>query len=296
MKLENSVKTVFLICVMTGLFILVGNVIGGRAGILFALVVSVGFNLGMYWFSDKIVLRMHRAQPIGPGDPYGVFQMVQELSVRAGLPMPAVYMIPQALPNAFATGRDPAHAAVAVTEGICRLLSPRELRGVLSHELSHIRNRDTLISTIVAGIASAIMHLAYMARWAMIFAGGRSSDDRNGSNPLAMLLVIIVAPIAAMLIQLYISRTREFQADASGAEVSGDPEALASALEKISNPGLLQSIARGGAMPRTSPALTHMYIVNNLSGQSFLSIFSTHPSTEERVRLLRGLLGTGYSR
>lgn len=290
MRIENSVKTVLLVCVMTGLFILVGDIIGGRGGMVLALTLSMTFNFVMYWFSDSIVLRMHRAQPLGPGDPWGVHQTIQDLAMRAGLPMPRVYIIPQVVPNAFATGRDPAHSALAVTEGIVQLLSPRELRGVLAHELSHIRNRDTLISTLVAGLASAIMWLANIARWAMIFGGGRSDDNRDGQNPLALLAAIIVAPIAALLIQLYISRTREYQADASGAEVSGDPEALASALEKISHPGLLESIARAGAMPRTSPAFNHLYIVNNFSGQALLSLFSTHPPMQDRVRRLRAMI------
>ncbi len=290
MKIENSVKTVFLIVFMTGIFIVVGSAIGGRSGIILALGLSLAMNLIMYWFSDKIVLSMHRAQPIGPGHSSGVFEIVRDLAERDGLPMPRVYIIPQVVPNAFATGRDPAHSAIAVTEGIVRLLDPRDLRGVLAHEMSHIKNRDTLISMLVAGVASAIMHLANIARWAMIFGGVRS-DDRNGRNPLVMLLAIIVAPIAALLVQMWISRTREFEADASAARLTVDPEALASALEKISNPALIQRIAQAGAMPQTSPAFNHMYIVNNFSGQSFLKLFSTHPAAAERIKRLREMIG-----
>ncbi|MEW6364728.1 MAG: zinc metalloprotease HtpX [Acidobacteriota bacterium] len=290
MTSQNTVKTVFLVLVLTGIFIFVGNMAGGRGGAVIALVLSLAMNLGMYWFSDKIVLRMHSARPIGPRDPSGVFEIVQDLSMRAGLPMPSVYLIPEVVPNAFATGRDPAHAAVAVTEGIVRLLSPRELRGVLAHELSHVRNRDTLISTIVAGMASAIMWIASIARWGAFLGAGRSDDeDRGGANPIVFLLTIFLAPLAAMFIQMWISRTREYQADASGAAMSTDPESLASALEKISDPRLMQSIAQAGAMPQPAPAMNHLYIVNNFSGRSLLNVFSTHPPVENRVRRLRAM-------
>jgi len=288
--MQNSIKTVALIVLLTGLFIFVGHLIGGGRGMAFALVFSIATNAVMYWFSDKIVLRMHRAQPIGPGHPSRVHEMVEEIAMRAGLPMPRVFMIPEAVPNAFATGRDPAHAAVAVTEGITRLLGPRELKGVLAHEMSHVKNRDTLTQMVVASIASAIMNLANMARW-FAFFGGRDGDDRDGPNPLVFILIIVLAPIAALLVQMWISRTREYEADASAAQLTADPESLASALESISNPALLQRIAQAGAMPHTSPALNHMYIVNNFSGQSFMTLFSTHPPMQERVRRLRAMIG-----
>ncbi len=291
MRIENSVKTVFLIALMTGIFIVVGNIIGGRNGAILALALSAVMNLVMYWFSDKIVLAMHRAKPIGPGHPSGVHEIVQDLSMRAGLPMPRVYIVPDATPNAFATGRDPAHSAVAVTDGIARLLSPSELRGVLAHEMSHIKNRDILITTLVAALASAIMHLAYIARWAMIFGGvGGRSNDRDDRNPLVFLFAIVMAPIAAAIVQMWISRTREYEADASAARLTADPESLASALERISDPSLMQRIARMGGLRQPAPAFNHLYIVNNFSGGAFFTLFSTPPPLAERVRRLREMI------
>lgn len=286
--MNNQIKTVFLMVALSALFMFLGNLIGGRSGMGYALAMSLVMNFGAYWFSDKIVLAMHRAQPISRGDASFVYETIEEICGKAKLPMPKVYLIPQMIPNAFATGRNPEHAAVAVTQGILQILTPRELRGVLAHEMSHIKNRDILISTIVASMASAIMYLAHMMRWVGMSSSGR---DRNRSvNPLVMILTIVVAPIAASLIQMAISRAREFMADESGALVSEDPEALASALQKISDPKLLQNLRTGGMLSRDlQPAFSHLYIVNQFSGESFFTLFSTHPPTAERVRRLLAL-------
>ena len=205
--------------------------------------------------------------------------------------MPKVYMIPDRAPNAFATGRDPEHAAVAVTQGIVEILNPRELRGVLAHELGHVKNRDILISTMVASIASAVMYLAHMLQWAGIMGGGRDREGRGGVNPLAMIFTIVVAPLIATLIQMAVSRTREYKADETGTEVSDDPEALASALEKISNPKLMKKFQDDETMPDMQPAFSHLYIVNHFSGQGVMSLFSTHPPVKERVQKLRAMKG-----
>ncbi len=287
--MTNQIKTVLLLTVLSAIFLLIGYALGGSSGMTTALVFSLVMNFGAYWFSDKIVLAMHQAREIGADHPSGVYQIVQELAAETHLPMPKVYVVPQLTPNAFATGRNPKHAVVAVTEGILKILDKRELRGVLAHEISHIENRDILVSTIVAAIASAIMYLAHMMRW-MGVSGSRRSNDREGGglNPLVLLLTIVLAPLAASLIQAAISRTREFMADHSGAEVSHDPEALASALEKISNPALIQEIKRNPMLPPDlQPAFTHLYIVNHFSGESLMTLFSTHPPTKERVRRLR---------
>ena len=286
--MKNTIKTVFLLTALAALFMGIGYLFGGQSGMMTALGFSLLMNFGAYWFSDKIVLSIHGAKPLRAGDPWGVYEMVQELSVKAGLPMPKVYLIPDRAPNAFATGRDPEHAAVAVTQGIVEILNPRELRGVLAHEMGHVKNRDILISTMVAAIASAVMYLAHMLQWVGMMGGhSRDSEGRGGVNPLAMIFTIVVAPIVATLIQAAVSRTREFMADETGAEVSDDPEALASALEKISNPHLVRKFQEDEAMPDMQPAFSHLYIVNHFSGEGLMNLFSTHPPVKERVKKLR---------
>lgn len=283
----NNLKTLMLMTAIGALFMFIGGLVGGRQGMMFALMMSLAMNLGAYWFSDKIVLSMHRAVPIGPGDPTGVYEMVESLANRAGLPMPKVYRIPEWAPNAFATGRDPQHSAVAVTDGLLQILSPRELRGVLAHEISHIQNRDVLVSTIVACMASAIMYLAHMLQWAGMMGGMRGRDDRPAVNPLVLLATVILAPLVATLIRAAVSRTREYMADETGAQVAEDPEALASALEKISNPQLTRAFQKGEMMPDMQPALAHMYIVNHFQAENIFNWFSTHPPVRERVARLR---------
>jgi heat shock protein HtpX len=243
-----------------------------------AFVLAILMNFGSYWFSDKIVLRMYRAQEVGPTHP--LYQLVERLTRRADLPMAKVYVIPEESPNAFATGRDPQHAAVAATEGILRLLSEDELAGVMAHELAHVKHRDILISSIAATIGTAIMFVAQMARFASLFTGGRS-DDREGQNPLAMLAFVLLAPIAAVLIQAAISRSREFLADAGGAEISGSPYGLANALRK------LDAMSRRVPLD-ANPATAHMFIVMPFSGAGLMSLFSTHPPTEQRIEALMG--------
>jgi len=239
-------------------------------------------NLGSYWFSDKIVLAIYGAQPIDEARAPGLYAIVRRLTTRAGLPMPRVYLIPTETPNAFATGRDPHHSAVAVTEGIMRLLNEDELEGVLAHELAHVKNRDVLISTIAATLAGAITYLAHMAQWAAMF-GGRSSDDENrGGNPLGLILMAVLAPLAAMLVQLAVSRAREFQADATGARVAGRPWGLAQALEKLERANKIAPMA-------VNPSTAHLFIVNPLGGDVLMRLFSTHPPLEERIARLRAM-------
>ncbi|OGW86752.1 MAG: hypothetical protein A3A81_08775 [Omnitrophica bacterium RIFCSPLOWO2_01_FULL_45_10b] len=288
--MKNQIKTVLLLAVLSAFFLMIGYSLGGETGIAYALIMSVVMNVAAYWFSDKIVLAMHRAQPIEAGHSSGVYAMVQEIAERARLPMPKVYLIPDWTPNAFATGRNPNHAVVAVTEGILKILDQRELRGVLAHEISHVQNRDILISTIVAAVASAIMYLSHMLRW-VGFMGTRRNEGqgRGGIHPLVMIFTIVLAPLVATLIQTAISRTREFMADESGAHISEDPEALASALEKISDPALINKIKRGDLLNHMQPAFAHLYIVNHFSGEALMSLFSTHPPVKERVRRLRAL-------
>ena len=275
----NWVKTSILFAGIIALFGAIGAAIGGAQGMLIALLFGAGMNLFAYWNSDRMVLAMYHAREVDAGSGGRFYAMVQELSARAGLPMPRVYVIDEAQPNAFATGRNPEHAAVAATTGIMQLLSERELRGVMAHELTHVKNRDTLISTVSASIAGAISALA---NFGMLF-GGRDSEGRS-ANPLLAIAIMVVAPIAAMLIQMAISRAREFGADAGGAEISGDPQALASALRKI------EAYAKGLPMPTADahPETAQMMIINPLSGSGLAGLFSTHPATEERVaRLLQ---------
>lgn len=290
--MKNQLKTVLLLAALSGLFLAIGYALGGRAGMSMALIMSLGMNFFAYWFSDKMVLAMHRAQPLGPDHPSGVYQMVKELSAKAGLPMPKTYIVPAGAPNAFATGRDPKHAAIAVTEGILDVLEPNELRAVLAHEVSHIGNRDILVSTIVASLASAIMYLSHMLQWAGL--SGRRDEEGRGVNPLALIFTVILAPLVATLVQAAVSRTREFMADESGARYSEDPEALASALEKISNPAVVYESRRAAeTSPELQPAVAHMYIVNHFSGGTVMNWFSTHPPVAERVKRLRA---SQYSR
>ena len=273
--LGNWFKTGLLMAAIMALFGMVGSVLGGGQGMLLALMFGFGVNLWAYWFSDTMVLRLYRAQEVDATSAPQLYNTVGELAARAGLPMPKVYLIDEAQPNAFATGRNPEHAAVAATTGILQLLSARELRAVLAHELSHVRHRDILTSTITASIAGAISTLANFG----MFFGGRTNDNRN---PIVALVVLILAPIAAVLIQLAISRGREYEADRGGAELSGDPHALADALAKIDRyaKGLPLEIAEA------HPATAHMMIINPLSGGGLASLFRTHPPTEERIHRL----------
>jgi heat shock protein HtpX len=273
----NLMKTAILMAAITALFMVLGQMWGGRSGMMVALLIALGLNFFSYWFSDKIVLRMVNAREVDDSTAPGFVRMVRELATKAGLPMPRVYLIDEQAPNAFATGRNPSHAAVAATTGIVQLLSERELRGVMAHELAHVKHRDILISTISATMAGAIGMLANIA---MMF-GGRDSEGRP-ANPIAGLLVAILAPIAASLIQMAISRAREFEADRGGAELSGDPQALASALQKIHH------YAQGIPMHAVErhPETAQMMIMNPLSGGGLRGLFSTHPSTEERVARL----------
>ena len=273
----GGMKTAILLAALSGLVILAGGAVGGQQGTVIAFGLAIVMNVGSYWFSDKIVLRMYRATEVGAGHP--LYQITHRLAQKAGLPMPKVYVIPDMSPNAFATGRDPNHAAVAATEGIMRLLSPAELEGVIAHELAHVKHRDILISTVAATLAAAIMMIAQMARFAAIFGGGGRSDDRGGTNPLALLAMIILAPFAAMLIQMAISRQREFAADRGGAEIVGSPMGLATALRRIDS--AVKQIPMDA-----NPATAHMFIMQPFSGRGLMGLFSSHPPTEERVKAL----------
>ena len=279
--MENRIKTVLLLAGMTAFLIVIGRLLGGRTGMYLAFILAVGMNFFSYWFSDKIVLKMYGAQEVTPADAPQLHQIVDELSREANIPKPKVYLIPDDSPNAFATGRNPEHAAIAATEGIMRLLTPAELKGVLAHEIGHVRNRDILISTIAATMAGAIMILADMARFGAIFGmGGR--DNEEGPGIIGVLVMSIIAPIAAMLIQMAISRSREYLADETGAQLAHNPESLARALEKL-------SLGVQRAPMNASPATAHMFIVNPLTGTSLMNLFSTHPPIEERVARLRAM-------
>jgi heat shock protein HtpX len=278
--MSNMFKTALLLAVLTAMLVLIGGAIGGEQGMLVAFVLALAMNFFSYWFSDRIVLAMYRARPVDEATAPGLYAMVRRLATRAGIPMPRLYMIPTETPNAFATGRNPQHAAVAVTEGIVRLLDEEELEGVLAHELSHVTNRDVLIATVAATLAGAITYLAHMAQFAAFFGSHRGDDDEGGSNPLAMVLMAVVAPIAAMLVQMAVSRAREYQADASGARLAGRPWGLAKALEKLHMAQKVMPMA-------ANPATAHLFIVNPLSGRTLMHLFSTHPPVEERIRRLR---------
>ena len=274
----NAAKTAALMTGLTVLLVLAGGAFGGRQWMVIAFVMAIGMNAFSYWFSDKLVLKMYRAKEASERDAPQLYSVVRDLTTRANMPMPKVYVIPSEAPNAFATGRNPSHAAVAATEGVLRLLSREELTGVMAHELAHVRNRDILIGTVAATIAGAIGMLASMAQWAMIFGGGRRSES-NGGGIFPMIVMMIVAPIAAGLIQMAISRSREYQADATGAEMCGNPLWLASALKK------LETEAQRVPMAAT-PATAHMFIVNPLRGGGTARLFSTHPPMAERVARL----------
>ncbi len=289
--MNNMLRTTVLLAALTGLIVWVGQMLGGTQGAIIAFVFAAMMNVGSYWFSDRIVIAMYRGQPLQREDDPELFQIVHELAIQNHIPMPRLYLVPSESPNAFATGRNPDHAAVAVTAGIRRLLDRRELKGVLAHELAHVTNRDILISSIAATLAGAIMMLANMARWSLIFGGGQR-DERGNGGGLGLLVSIIVAPIAAMLIQMAISRGREYQADETGARVSHDPDALASALRKIS--------AYAERVPLdASPQTAHLFIINPLRGMALQNLFSTHPPLEQRVARLQqlaaemGLVGRG---
>ena len=266
---------------LTVLLVMVGGAIGGRSGMTFALIMAGAMNFVSYWFSDKIVLAMYGAKEVSEAEYPDFFGMVRQLAVQAGMPMPKVYIIPSETPNAFATGRNPEHAAVAATNGILRILTREELMGVMAHEISHVRHRDILISTVAATIAGAVTYLAHMAQWAAIFGGGRDRDDEGGGI-FGLIVMAIVAPIAAMLIQMAISRSREYEADKGGAEIAGNPLYLAGALRK------LETANRQIPMD-ANPSTAHMFIVNPLTGGGLMSLFSTHPPMEERVRRLEAM-------
>lgn len=277
----NSIKTVFLMTLLAVIMMAIGGAFGGRHGMMIMFLVATGMNFFSYWFSDSIVLRMYHAEEVDSS--HRLYRIVQDLAERAELPMPKVYIIPTEVPNAFATGRNPSHSAVAATAGILEMLDDDEIRGVLAHEMSHVLHRDILISTIVACFASAISLVANMAQWAAIF--GRGGDDDEGSNPIALIATIIIAPIAAALIQMAISRTREYMADEEGGRMIDDPLALARALAKIDN------YAHYRVMPGATNATAHMCIINPLAGISggVASLFSTHPPTEKRIERLQEL-------
>jgi len=283
MGMSNWFKTTLLLGVMTALIVFVGGLFGGKQGMILAFVLAMGMNFFSYWYSDKIVLRMYRAQEVGPNDFPGLYSAVSQLAHNAGLPVPRIYIIPEEAPNAFATGRDPEHAVIAVTEGLLKTMNDEEATGVLAHEMSHIKNRDILIGSIAATMAGAIMILASMARWSAFFGGG-SRDEEGGGGGLGavgLILMSILAPIAAMLIQMAISRSREYLADATGARLAGNPEGLANALEKLG--------AASRRLPmQANPSTAHMFIVNPLSGGSLMHLFSTHPPLEDRIARLRG--------
>ena len=286
MSLMNTLKTAFFLTVLTLLFLAVGGLLGGRQGMTTALVIALALNLGAYWFSDKLVLAMYRARPVTEAEAPDLVQTVRHLAQLADMPMPKVYVIPSQTANAFATGRSPNHAAVAATEGILQVLDRQELEGVLAHELSHVRNRDVLIGTIAAAIAGALYYLIDMARWGLMFGGGRRDDREQGGGALnmaAFLVISILAPLLAMLVQMAVSRSREYQADESGARLCRKPLALASALEKIS------TVAARRPLENANLATAHLFIVNPFSARGIANLFSTHPPVEKRVQILHQL-------
>jgi heat shock protein HtpX len=278
--MANGLKTALLLGLLSGVLLAIGGWLGGSNGVVIAFVFAVIMNFGSYWFSDKIVLRMYNAQEVGPDN--RLYQIVERLARQAGLPMPRVYVIPDPSPNAFATGRNPSHAAVAATEGILQILSDNELEGVLAHELAHVKHRDILTSSIAATLAATIMLIAQQLRWLAIFGGMGGGRDRDrGGNPIALLAMMILAPFAAMLIQMAISRSREYAADAGGAKITGNPYGLADALRKI------DAVAKRVPL-EANPATAHLFIIKPFSGQFLTSLFSSHPPTEDRIRALLG--------
>jgi len=280
--MANTMKTGFLLVLLTVLFVAIGSYVGGQGGMVMAFAIAVLMNAGAYWFSDRIVLRMYRAREVSEAEAPDLHAIVHRLATAAGVPMPKVYILPSESPNAFATGRNPQHAAVAVTQGIMRILTRDELEGVLAHEMAHVKNRDILIGTIAATLAGAVMMLARFAQFAAIFGGGRDRDEGGGA--FGLIAMAILAPIGAMLVQMAVSRSREYQADASGARFCGRPESLARALEKIAG-------ASRRAPLEASPATAHMFIMSPLSGKGMASLFSTHPPVEKRVERLHAMRG-----
>jgi heat shock protein HtpX len=279
----NTFKTALLLGSLTGLLLLIGGFLGGKNGVVIAFIFAMVMNFGSYWFSDKLVLRMYKAQEVTETQAPELYRMVQTLAMRGGLPMPRVYVIPEDTPNAFATGRDEHHAVVAVTEGIMRILNRDELEGVIGHELSHIKNKDMLISSIAATLAGAIVMLANMAQWAAIFGGVSRDDDEGGAGGIVgLILMAVLAPIAATIIQMAVSRSREYLADDGGARISGKPYGLAGALDKLHRASQAIPMA-------ANPSTAHLFIVNPLTGGSFMALFSTHPPIEERIARLRSM-------
>jgi heat shock protein HtpX len=277
----NGMKTALLLGLLSGVLLVIGELLGGSNGLVIAFLFAAVMNFVSYWWSDKIVLRMYRAQEVGPG--HRLFGIVERLTRQAMLPMPKVYVIPDPSPNAFATGRNPDHAAVAATEGILQILSDNELEGVIAHELAHVKHRDILTSSVAATLAAAIMMLARMAQYAAIFGGygGRGEGRERGNNPIALLATLILAPLAAMMIQMWISRTREFAADAGGAQIAGNPYGLVEALKKI------DAVSKRVPLD-ANPATAHMFIIKPFTGAGLMSLFSSHPPTEDRIRALLG--------
>jgi heat shock protein HtpX len=285
----NRMKTAMLLAALTALLLWAGQALGGQSGFVMAIILAGAMNFGAYWWSDRIILRMYGAQEVTEAESPELHGMVRLLAHRGGLPMPKVYVIPQETPNAFATGRNPQHAAVAVTEGLMVRLDREELAAVIAHELGHVKNRDTLVMTVAATIAGAVSMLANIAQWGLIFGGGRSADggERGGSHPVAGLLGVLLAPLAAMLIQMAISRSREFLADEAGARLSRSPLALASALRKI------EAWSREVPLTAGSPATAHLFIINPFSGGGLFRLFSTHPATEARIGRLVAMARQG---
>jgi heat shock protein HtpX len=284
----NQIKTTILLAVLTAFILWVGQILGGRQGMIIALVLAAGMNFFSYWFSDKIILRMYGAREITPNQAPDLYAIVQTLAQRADLPMPKIFIMPQDTPNAFATGRNPEHAVVAVTDGLLNIMDRDEIIGVLAHELSHVKNRDILIGSIAATLGGAVMLMANMARWAAIFGGGRSDDNEGGAGFFGLIVMSILAPMAAVLIQMAISRSREYLADATGAKIAGDNAGLANALEKLG--------AYAKRLPMdASPSTAHIFTVSPLSGHGLMSLFSTHPPLEERIARLRGTRNPGGS-
>ncbi|WP_320006434.1 zinc metalloprotease HtpX [Maridesulfovibrio sp.] len=279
--MTSQIKTFFLLAALTGIILFLGGMMGGRTGLVIAFGLAMFMNVGSYWYSDKIVLSMYKARQLSASDAPQVYAMVKELAANAGIPTPRLYVVDQDSPNAFATGRNPENAVVAVTSGIMRILTPEELRGVIAHEIGHIANRDILIQSVAAVLAGAIMMIANMMQWAAIFGFG-GDDEEGGTNPLAAIMIAILAPVAASLIQMAISRSREYLADSTGARISNDPKALASALYK------LDATARNIPMD-ANPATENMFIINPFSGGSMANWFSTHPSTEDRINRLMSM-------
>lgn len=278
----NTLRTTVLLGALTGMLLLIGGLIGGKGGVVIAFVFALIMNFGAYWFSDRIVLSMYSAQEVTEDQAPELYAMVKSLALRAGLPMPRVYIIPEETPNAFATGRNEKHAVVAVTEGILRILNRDELEGVLAHELTHIKNKDILVGSIAATLAGAVVMLANMAQWAAIFGGASRDDDEGGGGVIGLILMAILAPIAATIIQMAISRSREYMADEGGARISGKPYGLAGALEKLSRASQVMPMD-------ANPSSAHLFIVNPLSGRALMNLFSTHPPIEERIARLRAM-------